>query len=262
MADEPKRISELDPATAGLDSDIYPVVQAAGTRKQSRAQLRTAIFSSLQAFMRTFLSAASPAAAREQIQAAGSGVNADITRITALTTPLTVGQGGTGASTSTGAGAVVLADSPALITPTATTPTVGTNSTRIATSAMLQAEIANKRAWTAYTPTVVASSGTFTTVGAVSASYMVAFGICHFRISFTITTAGTGQNPRVSLPVPALAGCSGMPSPAAERAVNGKAGVFVIEAGLATGLVLGADAANLITANGAQITIMGSYPVA
>lgn len=262
MAGEPRRITELDPASVGLDTDVYPVAQAAGTRKQTRAQLRAAIFSGLQAFMREFLASASPAAAREKIQAAGSGVNADITRITALNTPLTVAQGGTGASTSTGAGAVVLADSPALITPTATTPTVGTNSARIATAAMLQAEIANKRAWTAYNPTVVASSGAYTTVGAVTGSYMVAFGICYVRISLTITTVGTGANPRVSLPVPALAGSSGMPMSAAERAVNGKSGVFVIEAGLTTGLALGADTANLTNANGAQVTIMGSYPVA
>lgn len=145
-------------------------------------------------------------------------------------------------------------------TPTGPTPAVGTNTTQLATAAMVQAEIANKRAWTSYTPTVVASSGTFTTVGSVTGSYMTAFGICYVRVNLTITTVGTGQNPRVSLPLPALSGSAGMPMSAAERAVNGKSGVFVIEPGLTTGLVLGADAVNLATGNGAQITIMGSYP--
>jgi len=55
---------------------------------------------------------------------AGKAISA--TSITGLTTPLTVAQGGTGSSTSTGSGVVVLATSPTLVTPLLGTPTSGT----------------------------------------------------------------------------------------------------------------------------------------
>ena len=49
---------------------------------------------------------------------AAAGANSDITSITGLTTPLTVLQGGTGVTTSTGTGATVRGTSPTLTTPT------------------------------------------------------------------------------------------------------------------------------------------------
>lgn len=55
---------------------------------------------------------------RGNLNAAKSGANSDITSITGLSTPLTVAQGGTGQGSSTGSGAVVLATSPSLVTPT------------------------------------------------------------------------------------------------------------------------------------------------
>lgn len=48
---------------------------------------------------------------------ATSGANANITSLTGLTTPLSVGQGGTGVTTSTGSGSVVLTTSPTITTP-------------------------------------------------------------------------------------------------------------------------------------------------
>ena len=57
---------------------------------------------------------------------------------------LAVNRGGTGTTTSTGSGSVVLSISPALTgTPTAPTAAVGTNTTQLATTAFVKAAIAN-----------------------------------------------------------------------------------------------------------------------
>jgi len=48
---------------------------------------------------------------------AASGANSDITSLSGLTTPLSVAQGGTGVTTSTGSGSNVLSTSPTLVTP-------------------------------------------------------------------------------------------------------------------------------------------------
>lgn len=74
MAD--KKISELPAAGTGNASDLYPVVQGSSTRKQTRAQLK------------------------ESLGAASSGDNSDITSLSALSTALSVSQGGTGGSSS------------------------------------------------------------------------------------------------------------------------------------------------------------------
>jgi len=72
------------------------------------------------------------ASARSNLSAASSGANSDITSLTActtiigLTTALSVAQGGTGVTTSTGTGAGVHATSPTLVTPVLGTPTSGT----------------------------------------------------------------------------------------------------------------------------------------
>jgi hypothetical protein len=62
---------------------------------------------------------------------ARSGANSDITSLSGLTTPLSVAQGGTGVTTSTGSGAIVLATSPTLVTPALGTPSAAvlTNAT-------------------------------------------------------------------------------------------------------------------------------------
>jgi len=69
--------------------------------------------------------ASTAANARTNLSAAASGANSDITSITGLTTALTVLQGGTGVTTSTGTGNVVLSTSPTLVTPLLGTPTSG-----------------------------------------------------------------------------------------------------------------------------------------
>ncbi|WP_321913593.1 hypothetical protein [Paraburkholderia sp. J11-2] len=55
-----------------------------------------------------------------------SGANSNITSLSGLTTPLSVGQGGTGVTTSTGTGSVVFSNSATLVTPALGTPSSAT----------------------------------------------------------------------------------------------------------------------------------------
>lgn len=145
--------------------------------------------------------------------------------------------------------------------PLSTTPAVGTNTTQIATAAMVQAEIANKRAWTTYTPTVTPTSGTFTSASATG-KYMVAFGICHIQVAITITTKGTGTQPQFTLPLPALSGSDGYVLPTREVVINGKTGSSGINPSLTSAFTIAYDGTDLASGNGAVIKVSGSYPVA
>ena len=62
---------------------------------------------------------------------ARSGANADITSLSAMTTPLSTAQGGTGTASTTGTGSAVFQTSPTLVTPNIGTPSAGvlTNAT-------------------------------------------------------------------------------------------------------------------------------------
>lgn len=188
-------------------------------------------------------------------------------RVTAgQSSALAIANGGTGATTAAAAltalGGASLA-SPALTgTPTAPTAAVGTNTTQLATSALVQAEIANKRAWTAYTPTVTSVSGSFTTVS-TSGKYMTVFGVCYFQVTITITTKGTGVRPIFTLPAAALAGSQGFGFVAREGALTGKLGSARITTGLLTAETADyTGTGDLATADGAVIYITGNYPVA
>lgn len=151
-------------------------------------------------------------------------------------------------------------DSPALTgNPSAPTPAVGTNSTRLATAAMVQAEIANKRAWTTFTPTVTSATGTYTSASATG-KYMVMFGVCYFTVTVTITTKGTGAFPVFTIPVTGLAGLSVFVNPAQSGATLKSGVARFIDTGRAQ--VWGADATDLVTADGQNIIISGYYPVA
>lgn len=169
--------------------------------------------------------------------------------VTGATTATPVANGGTGATTALAAGTNL------------GTAAVGTNTDQLAKSAMIQAEIANKRTWTSTTPTVTAGAGTFTTASATG-SYMVVFGICHFRASVTITTKGTGTFPIITLPFPALSGSGTTPFFNAIRTANTKAGVGRITTGLTTLAITAYDGTDLLSADGDIINIYGSYPVA
>lgn len=158
-------------------------------------------------------------------------------------------------------GAAPLASPTFTGTPSAPTPAVGTNSTRVATTALIQAEIANKRAWTSWTPTITALAGSFTTVSA-NGSFVVIMGICHFRANLTFTARGTGTFPFMSLPVNALAGSASWLFQARENAVSGAIGYGFIDGTLDKVYISGASGATLVSADGASISINGSYPVA
>jgi hypothetical protein len=143
-------------------------------------------------------------------------------------------------------------------TPTVPTAAVGTSTTQAASTAMVQAEIANKRAWTSYTPTLTAGSNSYTSASATG-KYMVAFGVCHFAITITITTKGTGAYPIVTLPFAPLAGMTGMPV-GTIRVVAGIGGFAAINAST----IVCADMSNgdIGTVNGAVLNVYGSYPIA
>lgn len=91
----PGKLTEQPAAGVGTEDDLYLVVQAAQSRKQTRAQLRTGILSAWQSFIRTFLGAATTADARTAIGAIGSTDN--ITGSAAkLTTSRTISATGDG----------------------------------------------------------------------------------------------------------------------------------------------------------------------
>lgn len=144
--------------------------------------------------------------------------------------------------------------------PTAPTPPVGTNTTQLATAAMVQAEITNKRAWTSFTPTITATSGTYTSASGTG-SYMVAFGICFFKIGITITTKGTGVKPVFTLPLTALAGASGVVNTAKETSGSGRMGTAQLIS-TTQGSVSMYDGNDLVPGDNTNIIIYGSYPIA
>jgi hypothetical protein len=146
------------------------------------------------------------------IDAKGSGtitLNATATgaitlsRATTLSAALTYG--GVALSNSvTGTGSMVLSAGPTFTgVPAAPTAAVDTNTTQLATTAYVIGQISSTTqppAWTGYTPTVTAQTGTFTTVSATGA-YRRFGKIIFFRFSVSITTNGTaGTSVQVTLP--------------------------------------------------------------
>jgi hypothetical protein len=111
------KISEYS-ATAGNNTDVNGVNIAEGCPPSSMNNMGREIMAALKRF---------------QVGSDGDGVtvggNFVVSGTTALSTALPVASGGTGATTSTGSGAVVLATSPTLVTPVLGTPTSGTLST-------------------------------------------------------------------------------------------------------------------------------------
>lgn len=99
---------------------------------------------------------ASASAARTAILAASSGANSDITSLTGLTTPLSVLQGGTGVTTSTGTGSVVLSASPTL------TGTVSFGGVATSAPAWTTTGVGVRQVTTTYTDTTTAAAATIT----------------------------------------------------------------------------------------------------
>lgn len=162
----------------------------------------------------------------------------------------------------TGSGVLVFSNSPALTgNPTAPTATVGDSDTTLATTEFVQAALNNKRSWTDFTPTITATTGTFTSVTATG-KYMLLGGICFLEVTILVTTVGTGTKPIFTLPFPALAGSVGMPLLAHENAVNGKTGNAFITAGLLTAGTKDYANGDLVTGNGSFIAVNHFYPIA
>lgn len=154
-----------------------------------------------------------------------------------------------------GAGTATLADFTAVARTLAAATTQAAQRTALGVLAQT-----DKPAWTAYTPTVTATAGTFTTISATG-KYVVLFGICHVQITITITTVGTGTYPLVSLPVAALAGSAGFSLPARSSVnapAHGGARILSDLARVAPSAYNNSD----FTSAGEVIYIAGSYPIA
>jgi hypothetical protein len=112
-------------------------------------------------------------------------------------------------------------------------------------------------AWTAYTPVATSSTGTITTVSAVG-RYKKIGSVCHFSVTVTITTNGTGGGAvNVTLPV-TQSGASAVFA-GRENAVAGK-----MLQGIGNGTFMSVfDYVNGYPGvNGAQLIINGTYEVA
>lgn len=122
----------------------------------------------------------------------------------------------------------------------------------------------NEEKWKSWTPTVTAASGTITTVGAVSASYLKIGKLVRYRILVPITTNGTGAGAiNVTLPSGlASVGNQGAVGCGKETSLTGKmVSAFVGGAGGTTLSLQYADG-TYPGANGASITVSGFYECA
>lgn len=113
-------------------------------------------------------------------------------------------------------------------------------------------------AWTAWTPTITASTGAFTTVSG-SGKYKVIGKTCHFIVNITITTVGTATGTVFTLPVTAKDGVGNVGS-CREDAVVGYLGNVRLNA--TTTATLAKYDNNSFVGNGYLIRGSGTYEVA
>lgn len=118
---------------------------------------------------------------------------------------------GTSITTNTGTGSNVLATSPTLVT-----PVLG-----VATATTINGVTLDNTAWTSFTPTMTATSGTLTTVTAAG-FYKVIGKTCFLQMGVTITTNGTANGfLNFSLPFTSSSTCRCYVT-GSERASTGK----------------------------------------
>ncbi|WP_447361602.1 hypothetical protein ACSC95_06215 [Burkholderia vietnamiensis] len=172
--------------------------------------------------------ATSAATARSNLSAAQSGANTDITSLNA----------------------------PALGAATATTQTSTDNSTKVATTAYVQSVL--PIGYTAYTPTISASSGSYTSASATGGYMKDGKLVCIWAVA-TITTVGTGTTTVLGLPFATATTNGGMVIfPGRENAVNGKMLQGASAAGSSTMTITDYSNASAAT-NGASEVMSGCY---
>jgi hypothetical protein len=92
----------------------------------------------------------------------------------------------------------------------------------------------NNTAWTSYSPTISAGSGSYTTASA-NGNYIRVGKLCVLRIRGLITTVGTGTNPRFTLPFTAATLAAGrFTGSIRENAATGLTGTATIESAATT----------------------------
>ena len=92
----------------------------------------------------------------------------------------------------------------------------------------------NNAAWTSYSPTITASSGSYTTASA-NGNYTRVGKLCVLRLRGLITTVGTGTNPVFSLPFTAATTTNGRFTGAIrENAATGLSGTATIDSAATT----------------------------
>ena len=103
-----------DPTLFTLPVSVADGGTGATTASAARLNLGITLFAD------PIVTATTGASVRTTIGAAAAGANSDITSLSGLTTPLSVLQGGTGVTTSTGSGSNVLSSTPSIVNPTVT----------------------------------------------------------------------------------------------------------------------------------------------
>jgi hypothetical protein len=104
-----------DPTSFTLPVTVADGGTGATTASAARLNLGITLFAD------PIVTATTGASVRTTIGAAAAGANSDITSLSGLTTPLSVLQGGTGVTTSTGSSSNVLSNAPTLTSPVITT---------------------------------------------------------------------------------------------------------------------------------------------
>jgi hypothetical protein len=138
---------------------------------------------------------------RTNLSAAKSGANSDITSITGLTTALTVAQGGTGVTTSTGSGANVLGTSPTIASPTISGAVVSsmassviTAGTAVASTSGTSIDFTSIPSWVKRISIVfmgVSTSGTSPVLMQIGSGSITTTGYNACAVGFGVSTLGS-----------------------------------------------------------------------